>query len=191
MRLAIMTVGKTHSGKTTFANQLAEALTGSVVIDQDLQAEFLNRNYPELLPDKGPNTIKYALTQTLVEHAIRHTGRHLIISNSNLGQEARMEWLDYYRRHGFTTVLVFFNIPEDHLRIRIRESGRSTKIFRVSRTFDEVLDRQNAAYPAATPDEGDADHLFTVRLPENTETIIKRIAGLAAGERGTDDEDSC
>ncbi|MCM3088291.1 ATP-binding protein [Bhargavaea ginsengi] len=179
MRLAIMTVGKTHSGKTTFGNRLAEALPGSAVIDQDLQAEFLNRHYPELLPEKGPNTIKNALTQTLVDHAVRQTGLHLIISNSNLGQDARLKWLDYYRHHGFTTVLVFFNIPEDHLRIRIRESGRSTKIFRVSLTFDELLDRQKAAFPVAAPLEGEADHLFTVRLPDDTESVIRKITGLA------------
>jgi predicted kinase len=184
MRLAIMTVGKTHSGKTTFANRLAGELVNSVVVDQDLQAEFLNRHYPELLPDKGPNTIKYALTQTLVDHAVRHTDLHLIISNSNLGQEARLEWLDYYRRHGFTTVLVFFNIPEDHLRIRIRESDRSTKIFRVSLTFDELLDRQKAAFPVAAPARDEADHLFTVRLPDDTESVIQRITELA---RGTED----
>ncbi|WP_236823283.1 ATP-binding protein [Bhargavaea massiliensis] len=182
MRLAIMTVGKTHSGKTTFANQLSEALADSVVIDQDLQAEFLNRHYPPLLPAQGPNTLKYALTQTLVEHAVRQTGLHLIISNSNLGREARLEWLDYYRKHGFTTVLVFFNIPEDHLRIRIRESGRSTKIFRVSLTFDELLDRQKAAFPVAAPSEDEAEHLFTVRLPDDAESVIRRITGLAGGE---------
>ncbi|MCW1928647.1 AAA family ATPase [Bhargavaea beijingensis] len=182
MRLAIMTVGKTHSGKTMFANRLAEVLADSVVIDQDLQAEFLSRHYPALLPSKGPNTVKYALTQTLVEHAARNTGLHLIVSHPDPGREARMQWLDDYRKHGFTTVLVFFNIPEDHLRIRIRESGRSTKIFRVSLTFDELLDRQKAAFPVAAPAEDEADHLFTVRLPDDAESVIHRIAGLAGGE---------
>lgn len=184
MRLAIMTVGKTHSGKTTFANSLADALPGSVVIDQDRQAEFLNRHYPELLPEEGPNTIKYALTQALVEHAVRETRHHLILSNSNLDQEARLRWLAYYRESGFTTVLVFFNIPEDHLRIRIRKSERSTKIFRVSLTFDELLDRQKAAYPADAPMEGEADQLFTVRLPEDTESVIRHIVGLMRGAEG-------
>ena len=41
-RFVIMTVGKTHSGKTTFAKALEEEMTNSVVIDQDNHAEFLH-----------------------------------------------------------------------------------------------------------------------------------------------------
>ncbi|WP_281366858.1 AAA family ATPase [Paenibacillus plantarum] len=37
-RLVIMTVGITHSGKTTFANELESALQQAVVIDQDNHA---------------------------------------------------------------------------------------------------------------------------------------------------------
>lgn len=34
-RLAILTVGKTHSGKTTFARELEQCLPESVIIDRD------------------------------------------------------------------------------------------------------------------------------------------------------------
>ena len=40
-RLVILTVGKTHSGKTTFAKALEKELPNSVVIDQGNHAEFL------------------------------------------------------------------------------------------------------------------------------------------------------
>ncbi|WP_318837459.1 ATP-binding protein [Psychrobacillus glaciei] len=44
-RLVIMTVGKTHSGKTTFAKALEEQISNSIVIDQDNHAEFLHTYY--------------------------------------------------------------------------------------------------------------------------------------------------
>ena len=49
-RLIIMTVGLTHSGKTTFAKTLEKELPNSVVIDQDNHAEFLHTYYQPLLP---------------------------------------------------------------------------------------------------------------------------------------------
>ncbi|MGQ0441154.1 hypothetical protein ACT4UT_33930 [Bacillus sp. B-TM1] len=44
-RLVIITVGKTHSGKTTFAKALEKELPHSFVMDQDNQAEFINTNF--------------------------------------------------------------------------------------------------------------------------------------------------
>ena len=49
-RLVIMTVGKTHSGKTTFAKELESVLQQAVVIDQDNHAEFINSHYKKLRP---------------------------------------------------------------------------------------------------------------------------------------------
>lgn len=40
-RLVVITVGKTHSGKSTFAQALEQQLHESLVIDQDNHAEFL------------------------------------------------------------------------------------------------------------------------------------------------------
>jgi uridine kinase len=58
-RLLILTVGKTHSGKSTFAYALEKELSNSVVVDQDNHAEFLHTYYQQLVPNQGPNKIKY------------------------------------------------------------------------------------------------------------------------------------
>lgn len=44
-RFVIITVGKTHSGKTTFARELEKEFPHSFVMDQDNQAEFINSHY--------------------------------------------------------------------------------------------------------------------------------------------------
>ncbi|WP_420826794.1 hypothetical protein [Chengkuizengella sediminis] len=53
-RLVIMTVGKTHSGKTTFAKALEKEMHNSIVIDQYNHAELLDTYYQTLLPKQGP-----------------------------------------------------------------------------------------------------------------------------------------
>lgn len=69
-RLVIITVGKTHSGKTTFGRTLEQKMPNSLVIDQDNHAEFINTYYKTLLPKQGHNTIKFAITQTIVDYAV-------------------------------------------------------------------------------------------------------------------------
>lgn len=40
-RFCVMTIGKTHSGKSTFARNLEQMCKNCIVIDQDQQAQFL------------------------------------------------------------------------------------------------------------------------------------------------------
>ena len=68
-KLVIITVGKTHSGKTTFANALEKQLNNSFVMDQDNHAEFINTYYKNLQPKQGPNTLKHSLSKLIVDYA--------------------------------------------------------------------------------------------------------------------------
>ena len=82
-RFVIITVGKTHSGKTTFARELEKEFPHSFVMDQDNQAEFINAHYEKLQPAEGANTFKHGLSKFIVDYAKEHTSLHLIICNSN------------------------------------------------------------------------------------------------------------
>ncbi|MEC0243622.1 AAA family ATPase [Paenibacillus dokdonensis] len=83
-RLVIITVGKTHSGKTTFAKALEQKLPNSVVIDQDNHAAFLSAYYKSLISSQDSKVLKHAITQTVVDFVISQTDKHLILCNSNL-----------------------------------------------------------------------------------------------------------
>jgi predicted kinase len=174
MRLAVLTVGKTHSGKTTFARMLEKELPDSVVIDQDLQAEFINTHYRKLVPRKGPNTFKMALSQTILNHAVEHTGHHIILSNSNLDRDGRHDLLSNFKQKGFKTILIDFQIPEDILYKRIEISERNTTIFRTATSYEEVLERQKRAHGKGLS-EGEAGHLLTIRGEEDVPRIIEMI----------------
>jgi shikimate kinase len=47
-----MTVGKTHSGKTTFGNLLAQEVENPILFDSDVMMNFLEKTYPWLSKSK-------------------------------------------------------------------------------------------------------------------------------------------
>ncbi|AWB45246.1 CRISPR-associated protein Cas2 [Paenibacillus sp. CAA11] len=181
-RLAIITVGKTHSGKTTFAKELEQQLKNSVVIDQDHHAEFINTHYKSLRPEQGPNIIKYAITNTIVDYAVQMTNYHLILSNSNLNLKNRSELLVYFHSKSFRSVLVHFDLPNPILEERVRNSCRSKSIFRTASNFKEVLSRQDAEYDLGhniDPREGEADDLFIIKDSAEVKSVIQSIVNLS------------
>ena len=181
-RLVIMTVGKTHSGKTTFAKALEQQLYNSTVIDQDNHAEFINTYYKTLLPKEGPNTIKYAITQTIVDYAVNQTDYHLILCNSNRILKGRLDLLAYFHRNGFTSILVNFEIPDHVLQERVATSQRSTAVFRSASSFEEVLARQQAESHKSemtAPNEGEADHFFVIKDADDVQSVTQRIVNIA------------
>lgn len=177
-RLVVITVGKTHSGKTTFARSLEKEMHNSVVIDQDNHAEFLQKHYQKLLPTQGENSIKYAITQTILNYAVNETNCHLILCNSNRNRLGRMKLLEHLRSKGFTTIIVNFNIPEHVLKDRINHSRRSTTILRTVSTFKEVLTRQDNETnrgDVIEPREDEADHFYVIKDADDVQSVIQKI----------------
>ncbi len=168
-RLVIITVGKTHSGKTTFAKELEQKMLNSLVVDQDNHAEFINTYYKALLPKQGPNKIKYAITQT---------NSHLILCNSNRSSKGRINLLNQFKNKGFITILVNFDIPDHILQSRVDNSQRSKIIFRSASTFEEVLNRQQAEsqkVDVTAPLESEADHFFVIKNEDDVHTVSQSI----------------
>ncbi|MBX0356788.1 ATP-binding protein [Halobacillus sp. Nhm2S1] len=178
-RFVIMTAGMTHSGKTTFARQLEEKVKNTIVIDQDDQAAFLNTRYPRLVPEDGPNTIKYEMTKVLVDYAVEETGMHLIICNSNRNHKARKALLEGFKSKGFSTILVYFNVPDSLLEKRVAERNCDPSVLRTASSFDEVLRRQQEESPyIVVPSPEEADHFFTIEREEEDNAVLVEVAGL-------------
>ncbi|RJE86281.1 ATP-binding protein [Paenibacillus sp. 1011MAR3C5] len=184
-RLVIITVGKTHSGKTTFAKALEQQLQDALVIDQDNHAEFINTYYQSLLPKQGPNRIKFAMTQTIVEYAIHQTGLHLILCNSNRNRKDRLKLLSKFHNEEFISILVHFDLADDIIQARVANSTRSTAIFRSASSFEEVLLRQQAESvndADHTPQADEANYLFVVKEPYDVQSVIQRIVAISRKE---------
>ncbi|WP_312099430.1 ATP-binding protein [Niallia sp.] len=185
-RLVIMTVGMTHSGKTTFAKALESRLGNAVVVDQDNHGEFLHTHYDKLVPKDGSNRIKHALTKTIVDYAVNHSDCHLILCNANRNQASRKELLSYYKKHDFTSVLVHFALPISILKERIAKNNRDTLRLRTASSYDEVLNRQHqqTGMEALDPIAGEADYLFTVKEEEDVSAIMETIIKLKGVNNG-------
>jgi hypothetical protein len=183
-RLVIITVGKTHSGKTTFARSLEKELLNSFVIDQDNHAEFLNTYYKSILPKQGPNTLKHALSKLIVDYAKDNTDYHIIICNSNRSRKGRLYLLDeLFKKAEFVRILVHFDISDEVLQERVAQSKRSTKIFRGDYSnFEQVLVRQQAESlkkDVIDPTEDEADYLFVIKNTDEVNSVIKKIVHIA------------
>ncbi|PGM87263.1 AAA family ATPase [Bacillus cereus] len=183
-RLVIITVGKTHSGKTTFAKELEKELPNSFIMDQDNQAEFINTHYEKLQPTKGPNTFKHGLSKFIVDYAKEYTNLHLIICNSNRSRNGRMYLLnELFKEEEYVRILVHFAIPDDVLYDRVARSKRSTNIFRGNySSFKEVFVRQQAESQhenVVDPVENEADYLFVINDSEEVKSTIKEIIHIA------------
>lgn len=178
-RLVIITVGNTHSGKTTFAHALEEELPNSLVIDQDNHAAFIHTYYQKLLPEEGPNTLKSTITKGIVDYAITNTDFHLVISNSNRSLKGRKYLLeDLFPKDDYIRILVHFQIPDTVLYERVKQSTRDTNIFRSASSFEEVLKRQ-LAEEVIDPAEDEADHLFIVKDSAEVANVINKIVQLS------------
>ncbi|WLR47256.1 AAA family ATPase [Halobacillus litoralis] len=178
-RFVVMTVGMTHSGKSTFARLLEEAVKNTVVIDQDEHAAFLNTHYSRLVPGDGPNAIKHSMTKMIVDHAIVETDLHLIICNSNRRAKARKALLEDFKRKGFSTILVNFDVSDALLETRIRESKRDSSVLRTASSFGEVLRRQQEeSYHIQAPSAEEADHFFTIEKEGEVSDVLAKVEGL-------------
>lgn len=179
----IITVGKTHSGKTTFAKELEKELNNSIVMDQDNHAEFINTYYNKLQPKQGPNILKHALSKLIVDYTKVNTDYHLIICNSNRSRKSREYLLeDLFKKEEFVRILVHFDIPDDILQKRVKQSRRNTNIFRGASSFEEVLIRQQAESftgDVKDPIEGEADYLFIIKDSNEESFVIQEIIRIA------------
>ncbi|MFK4366625.1 deoxyadenosine/deoxycytidine kinase [Bacillus sp. RC55] len=185
-RLVIITVGKTHTGKTTFAKALEKELPHSFIMDQDNQAEFINTYYEKLQPTEGPNTLKHGLSKFIVDYAKEYTNLHPIICNSNRSRNGRMYLLNELfkeEEEEYVRIFVHFDIPDDVLYERVARSTRSINIFRGNySSFKEVLVRQQAESQhedVVDPVENEADYLFVIRDSKDVKSTIEEIVHLA------------
>lgn len=183
-RLVVITVGKTHSGKTTFARALEKQLKNSFVMDQDNHAEFLNTYYNNLIPKQGANILKHSISKLIVDYGKQHTDLHFILCNSNRSRKDRLYLLEEkFPPNEIFRVLVHFDIPDEVLQSRVTQSKRSTQIFRGANTsFEDVLIRQKAESlneEVAEPIKGEADRLFVIKESLEADAVLKEIVRIA------------
>lgn len=180
-QIAILTVGRTHSGKTTFGRQLAEVLPRPLLVETDTIELFLKANYPPLysdLKDPDQRQMRGRLKLSLL-HDIATAGLeskcNIILTNSNLQKQQRSETINKIRKFGAFVAIVYLNVPVEILLARIRSANRSTAVLTSSANYEELLMRKQYQDLLEPPTLEEADTIFEIGDDQITETIDKII----------------
>lgn len=168
----IMFIGKTHSGKTTFAKELEKIKKDVLVLEADPVALFMRENFPKLreLDDKEHSgafknaSLKYRVFLLLLEFSMTF-GRTIILSNSNMYKQGRKFVFQLAKKYRYKTIGIYFDFPEEFLINRIIKSKRTTKILRVSKDFNELIINQRTRMQVPSPK--DFDKFYTIKSEED------------------------
>ncbi|MGG0171229.1 hypothetical protein [Paenibacillus dokdonensis] len=89
--------------------------------------------------------------------------------------------LDHFHEDGFISILVYFDLPSHVLQKRVASSGRSS-VLRITVSFEEVLDRQEARYHNGewtAPAQHEVDYLFVINDPNQVELVKQKVISIA------------
>lgn len=71
------------------------------------------------------------------------------------------------------TVIVYFDIRDEVLLQRIKTSGKTTKTLTVSKSLEEMLERQISIF--VPPHQGEADYMLTINAEVPIEENVDRV----------------
>jgi shikimate kinase len=159
-----MTVGKTHSGKTTFGKELTGKLGKYCLLDFDILVEFFKTTYPWLYnielfkTPKDANDAHYLslkVRTTIFKQALK-TDLPIIFTNANTLKKLRKKFCTLAHKEGKKNIIIYFNRPEKVLLERIEKSKRSKICLTRSTDFqDLLLNRQSKIFEIPNPKEAD------------------------------------
>lgn len=185
MQFVIMTVGKTHSGKTTFGKKLAKKLKYVCLLDSDEIAEFLKDKYPDLYDkdfakDSNELASGYCLKRMVLldiyKQALK-TKLPIISTSANSTKKIRTEARNLAKKSGRKLVMVYFNLPETLLINRIKESKRSQKCLYHSKNFiDLLVNKQKQRFEI--PNKREADYFLEITNEASGVKAFKEIMKL-------------
>jgi predicted kinase len=144
-----MCVGFTHSGKTTLARKINKIIPESILIDNDDIAVFLKKKYERLFFSsynfskknyEDPN-IKFLISKEILKFSLK-AGLNIIHGSGNLGLDAQNFIRKITKQYKYKLITIYFNLPEKIIKERIKKTNKNTKCFRLSYTWNQVLEKQ-------------------------------------------------
>lgn len=182
MNYVLLTIGKTHTGKSTFAKELVEDIPNGVILETDSIALFLKDTFPKLhafdLDHNGSfssPSLKFLAFRTVLTFALEKNF-NIIMSNSNMYENGRKDVLSIINKYPMKTIGLYLNYPEEIILERAKNSKRDIKVLSVSKDFNELIVNQRTRFQA--PNRTDFDYFFEVKNPEELPDIKNKIVEL-------------
>lgn len=176
MQFVIMTVGKTHSGKTTFGKKIANKIKHSCLLDSDEVADFLSSKFPDLYDKdftKDSNELssgyylKLMVLLDIYKQALK-TNLPIISTSANADKNRRAKIRNLAKKSGRKVIIVYFNLLDKLLLTRIKASKRSTKNF-----TDLLINKQSPRFEI--PSKKEADYFFEITDEVSGEKVFKEV----------------
>lgn len=180
--IVVAMCGKTHTGKTTFGKKISRFIPKHVLIDHDIVASFLNKEFYELHNDPGilatrtPTNpdLRLLIPQLIYRYSLEN-GYNIILTASHSRREIRRQQRDIAKKHNAVFILIFFKLSDEALLNRVKETTRSTDVLTVP-NFEDELKRQNGFFEDASPDE--ADYFFEIKNDRDLATVENQLMEL-------------
>ena len=178
MSFVLMTVGKTHSGKTTFGRELAQRLGPCCLLDSDEVADFLKKTYSDLYQadyEEGSNQptrgyyLKLAVVAEIYKAALS-TNLPIIFTTSNAKKQLRQEICRLAKESGRSTIMVYFNIADEVLVERINNSQRLGDNQAEIQSFNHFLINIQT-HRFEVPIAAEADYYFEINGESNKQVL--------------------
>ncbi|MEK7093834.1 MAG: AAA family ATPase [Patescibacteria group bacterium] len=178
-RYTLLTIGKTHTGKTTLANELAPQIPRCVVLETDPIALFLKSSFTSLhtldLDHSGgfsSPSLKFLVFKTILTFALEENF-NIIMSNSNMFENGRKDLLKIIKNYPGKIIGIYLNYSEEILSERIKKSDRDINVLRTSKDFGNLLINQRTRFQP--PNYSDFDYYFEVKDPNELPNISTQI----------------
>jgi predicted kinase len=154
MGFVVLTVGKTHSGKTTFGKELVSTLGKYCLLDFDILVGFLKTTYPWLYEPSNFKTAEEAndahylslkTRRTIFKQALK-TDLPIIFTSANSLKKLRRDVCNLAHKENKKVIMVYFNRPEEILLERIENNKRSKICLTRSIDFQDLLLNRQKKY---------------------------------------------
>ncbi len=186
MKYSVLTIGKTHSGKTTFGKMLSEQIPDLTTIETDPIGILLNEHYAPLSEDKVHDgkfrspSLKYKLFIDMIQHAIL-LQQNVLLTNSNMHAMSRAELEQLFHDAGYKVIFVYLNLPSSLLKERTDSSSRSTAVLKTSNSYSELLDKQEENR-FSEPKGSEGDLFITIKNPKGIPKTIEQLSSVLRAE---------
>jgi shikimate kinase len=196
MSLLFLTVGPTHSGKTTFGKKLRATLDESakfIHIDNDVVDEFVKENFNNLRTDKAilatrtpanPD-LRLLIPQLVAEYALKE--RYSVIATAGHPRQViRQSYYEIAKKNAAKIILLIFRVDEAQALQRIQRNNRSTAILDINphgTSFQELFEKQKLILEEPTDIEKQSCFKVFEINQDNANDILEAAAQLVRKEQ--------
>ena len=149
------------------------------MVDNDEIAVFLKEKFPVLFFSKEntstdmekPN-LKFSTFLSIIDWGM-NAKKIPILCNGHSTLRLRTFLIKHFRDHGYQVGIIFMNIPISDIENRIKQSTKPTDCFRISKSYQEVLNRQLGLFE--TPIGIESDVFFEIKSTTEIQEAVLTI----------------